>query len=100
MKKIVYRTCVGCKKVDAKKNMIRLIVKDQELIIDQKKRLGQRGASLHPLAKCLNFAIKSRAFHRAFKYSGALNTSQVQANLTGEVPLISSNNQNLTEKTQ
>ncbi len=80
------RTCVGCNKKDEKNKLIRIIQKNGELIIDHKNLLGSRGANLHNSLDCLNWAIKTKAFHKSLKFSGALNTSQVLDELSGEVP--------------
>ena len=57
-----------------------------ELIIDYKNLLGSRGANLHKSLDCLNWAIKTKAFYKALKFSGALNTSQVLNEFSSEVP--------------
>ncbi len=80
------RTCVGCNKKDEKNNLIRIIQQNGELVIDDKNLLGDRGANLHQSLECLNWAIKTKAFHKALKFSGALNTSQVLNEFSSEVP--------------
>jgi predicted RNA-binding protein YlxR (DUF448 family) len=80
------RTCVGCNKKEEKNKLIRIIQKNGELIIDHKNFLGSRGANLHKSLDCLNWAIKTKAFHKALKFSGALNTSQVLNEFSSEVP--------------
>ena len=80
------RTCIGCREVVTKNQLIRIIQVNGELIIDHKNRLGLRGANLHYSLECLNWAIKTKAFHKALKFSGALNTSQVLYEFSSEVP--------------
>lgn len=80
------RTCIGCREVVTKNQLIRIIQVNGELIIDHKNRLGLRGANLHQSLECLNWAIKTKAFHKALKFSGALNTSQVLNEFSSEVP--------------
>ena len=80
------RTCVGCNKKDEKNKLIRIIQKNSDLVIDHKNLLGSRGANLHQSLECLNWAIKTKAFHKALKFSGALNTSQVLDEFSSEVP--------------
>ncbi|MFM1986462.1 MAG: hypothetical protein RIS18_679 [Actinomycetota bacterium] len=84
--KIVIRTCVGCNKKDEKTRLLRIIQLNGLLIIDQKKSLGSRGANLHKSIDCLNWAIKVKAFHKALKFSGTLDTSQVLKEFSSEVP--------------
>jgi predicted RNA-binding protein YlxR (DUF448 family) len=80
------RTCVGCSKKEEKNKLIRIIQKNGELIIDYKNLLGSRGANLHKSLDRLNWAIKTKAFHKTLKFSGALNTSQVLNEFSSEVP--------------
>jgi len=80
------RTCVGCNKKDEKNKLIRIIQKNGDLVIDHKNLLGLRGANLHQSLECLNWAIKTKAFHKALKFSGALNTSQLLNEFSSEVP--------------
>ena len=80
------RTCVGCNKKDEKNKLIRIIQKNSDLVIDHKNLLGSRGANLHQSLECLNWAIKTKAFHKALKFSGALNTSQLLNEFSSEVP--------------
>ena len=80
------RTCVGCNKKDEKNKLIRIFQQNGELVIDHKNLLGLRGANLHQSLECLNWAIKTKAFHKALKFSGALNTTQVLYEFSSEVP--------------
>lgn len=80
------RTCVGCKQVVEKKQLLRIIQVDSQLVIDHKNRLGSRGSNIHKSFACLNEAIKTKAFHKALKFSGALNTSQLLKEISREVP--------------
>ena len=84
--KSVLRTCVGCRDIVERNQLIRIIQIKGTLVVDHKKGLGLRGANIHPSSKCLNWAIKNRAFHKALKFSGELNTSQVLKDLSSEVP--------------
>jgi uncharacterized protein len=80
------RTCIGCRQIEEKKSLTRIIQVNGELIIDHKNRLGSRGANIHKSVACLNEAIKTKAFHKALKFSGALNTSQLLKEISREVP--------------
>ena len=80
------RTCIGCRQIEEKKSLTRIIKVNGELIIDHKNRLGSRGANIHKSFACLNEAIKTKAFHKALKFSGALNTSQLLKEISREVP--------------
>ena len=80
------RTCVGCRQVEEKMSLTIIIQVNGELVIDHKNRLGSRGANIHKSFACLNEAIKTKAFHKALKFSGALNTSQLLKEISREVP--------------
>lgn len=80
------RTCIGCKQILEKNKLVRIIQINAELVIDHKNLLGARGANIHNSIECLNWAIKTRAFNKALKFSGALNTSQVLQEFSREVP--------------
>ena len=61
------RTCVGCRQRANQSSLIRIVVQDNRLVIDQQKTLSGRGASLHPASKCFAQAIERRAFQRALR---------------------------------
>ena len=84
--KQTFRTCIGCRQRVEKKQLTRIIQINSELVIDHKNRLGSRGANIHHSLECLNWAIKTKAFHKALKFNGALNTSQVLNEFSRKVP--------------
>jgi len=84
--KQTFRTCIGCRQRVEKKQLTRIIQINSELVIDHKNRLGSRGANIHHSLECLNEAIKTKAFHKALKFNGALNTSQVLNEFSRKVP--------------
>ena len=61
------RTCVGCKTLGARKSLIRMVLVNTELTIDEDKKLPGRGAWLHAKTKCLELALNRKAFGRALK---------------------------------
>ncbi|MFC4906423.1 YlxR family protein [Actinomadura gamaensis] len=67
------RTCVGCRVRTAKSDLLRLVVRGDEIVLDPRGRLPGRGAHLHPDPKCLQLAVKRRAFPRAFRVQGPLD---------------------------
>jgi predicted RNA-binding protein YlxR (DUF448 family) len=79
------RTCVGCKVVTAKSDLIRLVVivegAERRVVPDPRgQRLG-RGAHLHPELSCLELAERRRAFPRAFRLDGPLDARNVRSYL-------------------
>lgn len=59
------RTCVGCRQRADQSSLIRVVVQNNQLVIDQLKKMPGRGASVHPTSNCINQALERRAFHRA-----------------------------------
>lgn len=69
------RTCVGCRQRLNPKDLIRVVVSQDSLVVDSKKSLGGRGAWLHPASSCLELAQNRNAFLRALKISRKLDDS-------------------------
>ena len=68
MKKIPLRTCVGCKEVKPKKELIRVVKQsDGKIMLDFTGKANGRGAYLCPNADCLAQAIKTRRLSREFE---------------------------------
>ena len=67
------RTCVGCKTLGTRKSLIRVVLVNTELTIDEGKKLPGRGAWLHPSSKCFELAVNRKAFGRALKQSVEVN---------------------------
>ena len=63
------RTCVGCKTLGTRKSLIRVVLVNTELTIDEGKKLPGRGAWLHASKKCFDLAVNRKAFSRALKQS-------------------------------
>jgi predicted RNA-binding protein YlxR (DUF448 family) len=51
---------------------------------DLRRRLPGRGAWLHPSPDCLDLALRRRAFARALRLSGPLDTTALAATLAGQ----------------
>jgi hypothetical protein len=61
------RTCLGCRRVREKNELIRFAVVENKLTPDIKRRLGGRGVYLCPEKSCIEEAYKrSGSFKRAF----------------------------------
>ncbi|MFF8507899.1 YlxR family protein [Streptomyces sp. NPDC015492] len=78
------RTCVGCRERAAKSDLLRIVVNKDECVPDHRGTLPGRGAYVHPAAACLDLAVRRRAFPRAFRVQGPLDTADVR--LTVERP--------------
>lgn len=72
MKRISYRTCIGCLAKQSKEKFIRLVMENNQVVLDPNGSTQGRGAYLCKTSKgikeaCLKKAIKRDAFRRAFQ---------------------------------
>ncbi|AUG30250.1 MULTISPECIES: YlxR family protein [Microbacterium] len=72
------RTCVGCRARDLRSALLRVVERDGVLIADEKAVLPGRGAWVHDTHGCVDTAIRRRAFGRALRVSGPLDTQTFQ----------------------
>ncbi|WP_327318215.1 YlxR family protein [Streptomyces sp. NBC_01235] len=68
------RTCVGCRERAAKTELLRIVAIKDACVPDPRGTLPGRGAYLHPAPVCLDQAVRRRAFTRALRAPGALDT--------------------------
>ncbi|WP_078960357.1 MULTISPECIES: YlxR family protein [unclassified Streptomyces] len=68
------RTCVGCRERAAKKDLLRIVAVEGECVPDHRGTLPGRGAYMHPAQACLDLAVRRRAFTRALRAPGVLDT--------------------------
>jgi predicted RNA-binding protein YlxR (DUF448 family) len=72
-KHIPQRTCVGCRTVEGKRQLIRLVRTSEVTVeIDQTGKRPGRGAYLHRRRSCWEIALQKRHLERALKLSGPL----------------------------
>ncbi|MGQ0630220.1 MAG: YlxR family protein [Sporichthyaceae bacterium] len=80
------RTCVGCRERSPKAELLRVVAVEGAIVPDLRGRLPGRGASIHPRVECLDFAVRRRAFARALRVSGQLDTSALGAFIAEGTP--------------
>lgn len=68
-KKIPMRQCVGCGEMKAKKELIRVIKPEEEVLLDTTGRKNGRGAYICANPECLKKARKSKGLERSLKAS-------------------------------
>lgn len=66
-KHIPQRTCIGCREVNEKKTLIRIVRSPEGVCIDPTGRMPGRGAYLHETKDCWEKALKRGALGRALK---------------------------------
>ncbi len=72
------RTCVGCRKRAAKHELLRVTAIEGHCVPDPRGTLPGRGAYLHPDPACLDLAVRRRAFPRALRLQGTLDTDRLR----------------------
>lgn len=75
-KKIPMRTCIGCREVKPKRELIRIVRKPTgEIEVDSTGKASGRGAYVCPKSECLNEAFKKK------RLSHTLDTSITEADV-------------------
>ncbi|MBE9374317.1 YlxR family protein [Saccharopolyspora sp. HNM0983] len=81
------RTCVGCRHRTSNSELLRVVAESgpsgSVAVPDPGRRRRGRGAWVHPDPKCLRRAERRRAFPRALRVAGPVDTSVVQEHLSG-----------------
>ena len=76
------RTCVGCRQRAPKQQLLRVVAgqqgSDRVVLPDPASRAPGRGAHLHPTTECLELALRRRAFPRALRVEGALDSAVLE----------------------
>jgi len=80
------RTCVGCKARVAKSSLLRLVVAGDGIVPDPQARQPGRGAYVHPSLACFELAQRRKAFPRALRVPGPLDTTPLASYLSPAKP--------------
>ncbi|MEH1128063.1 YlxR family protein [Micromonospora sp. CPCC 206061] len=79
------RTCVGCRQRAPAAELLRVVAVASEaghsLMPDSTRRLPGRGAHVHPDPACFALAERRRAFGRALRVTGVLDTGALAEHL-------------------
>lgn len=75
------RTCVGCRARAPRSSLLRVVTRGGVLVPDERAVLPGRGAWVHDTRECLETAIKRRAFVRALRASGPLDTQTIEQHI-------------------
>lgn len=68
------RTCVGCRERAPKSSLLRIASLGSALVVDVRGQQPGRGAHLHPDQGCLDLAHRRRAFSRALRLDGQVDS--------------------------
>jgi uncharacterized protein len=69
------RTCVGCRRVVPQATLLRVVLVDAAVVVDEERRRPGRGAWVHRERGCIQNAARGglqRSFRRAVEPSGLL----------------------------
>ena len=61
------RKCVACREIKQQNEMLRVAKVNDCFIIDEKQKLGGRGAYVCKNNQCISLTIKKKMLNRAFK---------------------------------
>ncbi|AKK03376.1 YlxR family protein [Corynebacterium epidermidicanis] len=76
------RTCIATKRPQPESTLLRVVAQGENPVIvvpDPKRKLGGRGAWITPTLDALDIAEQRKAFGRALRVSGNLDTGPVRA---------------------
>ncbi|MFL6099613.1 MAG: YlxR family protein [Actinomycetales bacterium] len=83
------RTCIGCRVTAPRSVLMRIVaVRAGDGFVaelDERRRRPGRGAWLHPSPDCFDLAVRRRAFTRALRVAGPLDTTGLAAALSEAV---------------
>jgi predicted RNA-binding protein YlxR (DUF448 family) len=77
---------VGCRERAAKSDLLRIVAVEGTCAPDPRGTLPGRGAYLHPASVCLDLALRRRAFPRAFKAQGPLDSETLRRYVESATP--------------
>ncbi|QIM18014.1 YlxR family protein [Leucobacter coleopterorum] len=75
------RTCVACRKRAPRTDLLRVVLRDDRLVADDRAVLPGRGAWVHPSAHCLDLAVTRGMLSRALRASGKPDASPLENRL-------------------
>lgn len=86
-KHIPLRTCIGCGEKKAKRELLRIVRKeDGRVFFDPTGKASGRGTYICPKIECLDLAIKKRAFSHALKCEISVEVlNNLKEDLTKEI---------------
>ncbi|WP_336659059.1 YlxR family protein [Leucobacter sp. USHLN153] len=78
---VAVRTCVACRLRAPRTELLRVVLREGRLEVDDRGVLPGRGAWVHPTRECLDRAVTRGMFPRALRVSGKPDTSPLENRL-------------------
>ncbi|MBX3103480.1 MAG: YlxR family protein [Microbacteriaceae bacterium] len=75
------RTCLGCRQRVGQSSLLRVVAVANKVEVDQTATMPGRGAWVHPAESCVQNAIARKAFARALRVDGSLQTEAVLSHI-------------------
>ena len=75
------RTCVACRQRASRTDLLRVVLSENQLIVDDRAVHPGRGAWVHPSIKCFEQAVTRSAFARALRVSGKPDAGPIENRL-------------------
>lgn len=66
-KHVPQRTCIACRQIEGKRELIRLARTDEGVVIDPTGKLAGRGAYLHPTQQCWKTVLQGNRLGSALR---------------------------------
>lgn len=64
------RRCLGCRRIDSKEELIRVVAVGNRAVVDREAVLPGRGAYVHPAGECISASIRRRMWSGALRSPG------------------------------
>ncbi len=61
------RTCIGCNKKKDKKQLLRIVITEEGIVLDERGRMNGRGAYMCDDPACMEKAVRGHRFNRTFR---------------------------------
>ena len=74
-KKLRQRSCIACRKLATREDLIRTVLIGNEIKVDLNHRMSGRGAWLH--ANCFTVATERKSFNHSFKFEGEIKINEL-----------------------
>jgi len=72
------RRCLGCRRSDAKDNLLRVVAVENRLVVDRESVLPGRGAYVHPDPKCISHSLHRNVWPQALKSATRLDVTELE----------------------